>query len=164
MTAILRSLMRDEAGLILSAELVIILTVAVLGMIVGLVNLQTAILGEFTDLGLAFQSLNQSYYTPSYRGCWKWWGPTSWVAGSRFYDYYDGCVGGAGYGGGCEIYSSSAYGVSPVTSGCATGNCPTNNCTPGTVSDAAVNADIPASPALPTDAPLQPTPDPASGK
>lgn len=93
MVGLLRNLWSDDAGLILSAELVIILTIAVLGMVVGLVNLQHALLGEFTDLGLAFQSLNQSYSTPSYRGCWKSWGRTSWVAGSCFVDVFDGCVG-----------------------------------------------------------------------
>ncbi len=111
MIALLRDFSHDEAGLILSAELVIILTIAVLGMVVGLVNIQSALIGEFADLGLAFQSLNQSYSTPSYRGCWKWWGGrTSWVAGSYFIDIFDGCVG-TNYvaNNGCEITSGSAY-------------------------------------------------------
>ena len=98
MTALLRDLWRNDDGLILSAEMVVILTITVLGMVVGLANLQTAILGEFADLSLAFQSLNQSYSTPSYRGCWKYWGRTSWVAGSCFVDIFDGCVGGGAYG------------------------------------------------------------------
>ena len=125
MTALFRRLATDEAGLILSAELVIILTVAVLGMVVGLVSVQHAVLSEFADLGLAFQSLNQSYGTPSYRGCWKWWGGrTSWYSGSSFIDLYDGCAAtvsgysgdivgaygttGYGYGGG---HNGSAYGL-----------------------------------------------------
>jgi len=108
MTAILRGIWRDEAGLILSAELVIILTIAVLGMIVGLSNLQNALIGEFADLSLAFQNLNQSYSTPSYRGCWKIWGRTSWTAGSCFIDCFDGCVGNnqAGFNN-CEICSGA---------------------------------------------------------
>ena len=90
----------------------IILTVTVLGMIVGLVNLQNALLGEFADLSLAFQSLNQSYGTPSYRGCWKSWGRTSWVAGSSFIDVFNGCVGGGGGSVGCygsDIVGGTGY-------------------------------------------------------
>jgi len=104
MKNLLRDLWQEDAGLILSAELVIILTVAVIGMVVGLVNLQNAILGEFADLSLAFQSLNQSYSTPTFRGCWKIWGRTSWTAGSTFIDVFDGCVGSGPCGNyGCEI-------------------------------------------------------------
>ena len=111
MKTLWRDFVRDEAGLILSAELVVILTITVLGMVVGLVNLQQAILGEFADLSLAFQSLNQSYATPSFRGCWKIWGRTSWTAGSSFIDIFDGCIGSGpmvGYGGG-EIVGCSSY-------------------------------------------------------
>lgn len=101
MNALLRDFWRDDAGLIVSAEIVIILTIGVIGMVTGLVCLQHALLSEFADLGLAFQSLNQSYSTPWYRGCMKWWGwggRTSWVAGSCFIDVFDGCVG-SGPGG-----------------------------------------------------------------
>ena len=111
MTTLGRDFVRDEAGLILSAELIVILTITVLGMVVGLVNLQQAVLGEFADLSLAFQSLNQSYSTPSFRGCWKFWGRTSWTAGSSFIDVFDGCVGSGpmmNYTGG-EIVGSSSY-------------------------------------------------------
>ena len=120
MTALFRKLLNDEAGLILSAELVIILTITVLGMVVGLVNLQHALLNEFADLSLAFQSLNQSYHTPSFAGCWKWWGGrTSWVAGSTFIDVYDGCVG-AGVAGnymGGDIVGGAGYYGSNVNGG-----------------------------------------------
>ena len=145
MTAILQELWRDEAGLILSAELVIILTIGVLGMIVGLANVQNALLGEFADLGLAFQSLNQSYRTPSYWGCWKIWGRTSWVAGSSFIDLYDGCVANNSFGnGGCEILSGT--------------NCvgTANGCS------STVDSLVPPSPGNPSSTGLQPTPDPTS--
>lgn len=142
MTSTFQRLWSDQAGVILSAELVIILTIAVLGMVVGLSNLQHALTCEFADLGLAFQSLNQSFCTPSYRGCMKWgwgwgsgwggWGgrPLSWVAGSCFYDCYDGCVGYSAYGGnGCEICSMSNMGHLPNT--CPTGTCPTDDSATG---------------------------------
>ncbi len=41
----------DEDGVILSAELVLIGTILILGMIVGLVGLQTAVVAELSDLG-----------------------------------------------------------------------------------------------------------------
>jgi Flp pilus assembly pilin Flp len=88
-----RDLWEDEAGMIISAELIVISTVLVIGLITGLTCVQQALVAEFRDLGLAFSGMNQSYGTPSYFGCFKWWGRTSFVAGSRFTDVYDGCVG-----------------------------------------------------------------------
>lgn len=57
----LKSLWNDEAGVILSAELVLIGTILVLGMLVGLVELQCSIVAELQDLSSAFGNLNQSY-------------------------------------------------------------------------------------------------------
>lgn len=57
----LKSLWNDECGVILSAELVLIATVLVLGMIVGLVELQCSIVAELSDLSSAFGNLDQSY-------------------------------------------------------------------------------------------------------
>ncbi len=55
------SLWNDESGVILSAEIVLIGTILVLGMIVGLVELQCAIVAELSDLSSAFGNLDQSY-------------------------------------------------------------------------------------------------------
>ncbi|MBS0204407.1 MAG: hypothetical protein JSS49_15995 [Planctomycetes bacterium] len=100
----LSELMTNESGLILSAEMVMILTICVLGVVVGLTQLQTAIVTEFQDLSLAFSGFNQSYATPAFFGCRKWSGQTSWTASSGFIDFYNGCfsngIGGVGYGGG----------------------------------------------------------------
>lgn len=82
----------DESGAILSAELVIILTVVVLGLITGLACLQQAVVAELQDVAGAFSSLNQSYFTSSFRGCWKIWGRTSGTAGSMFIDRRAGVV------------------------------------------------------------------------
>lgn len=57
----LKSLWNDECGVILSAELVLIATILVLGMIVGLVELQCSIVAELSDLASAFGNLDQSY-------------------------------------------------------------------------------------------------------
>jgi Flp pilus assembly pilin Flp len=62
----LKSLWNDEAGVILSAELVLIATILVLGMVVGLVELQAAVVGELGDLASAFGNLDQSYVTSGF--------------------------------------------------------------------------------------------------
>lgn len=88
----MRTWWRDECGLVLSAELVIILTVVVIGLITGLTCVQQAVVAELQDVGAAFRGLNQSYAFTGYRGCPKWWGRTSWTSGSAFYDRHDGCM------------------------------------------------------------------------
>ena len=59
----LKNLWNDESGVILSAEIVLMGTILVLGMIVGLVELQVAVVGELSDLGDAVGNLDQSYRT-----------------------------------------------------------------------------------------------------
>ena len=62
----MKTLWNDESGVILSAEIVLIGTILVLGMITGLAELQSAVVLELSDLGDAFGSLNQSYITSGY--------------------------------------------------------------------------------------------------
>ncbi|MCA9079948.1 MAG: hypothetical protein KDA58_05285 [Planctomycetaceae bacterium] len=57
----LRQLLNDEAGFIVSAELVLVATILVIGLIVGLSEVQHAINGELNDVADAIGSLNQSY-------------------------------------------------------------------------------------------------------
>lgn len=57
----LKTLWNDEAGVILSAELVLITTILVLGMIVGLVEMQCSIISELSDLSSAFGNMDQSF-------------------------------------------------------------------------------------------------------
>lgn len=167
MTATIRSFANDEAGAILSAELIIILTITVLGMVVGLVNLQTALINEFTDLSMAFQSLNQSFCTPSFFGCRKWfgWGPTSFVGGSCFFNRFNGCVGttavAGGWGGGAGWGNYDLVGPADylVPSACPTGNCPTGGCVTGTCPSGDTGTFVPSPSATPGN--LQPVPDPA---
>lgn len=56
-----QQLMRDEAGFIVSAELVLIATIVVIGLIVGLSEVQHAVVSELNDVADAIGSLNQSY-------------------------------------------------------------------------------------------------------
>ncbi len=62
----LKSLWNDECGVILSAELVLIATILVLGMVVGLVELQCSIVAELSDLSSAFGNLDQSYHVSGF--------------------------------------------------------------------------------------------------
>jgi hypothetical protein len=57
----LKRLWEDEGGAIISAEIVLVLTILVLGMIVGLVAVRDAVINELADFAVAFSSLNMSY-------------------------------------------------------------------------------------------------------
>ncbi|ODA36506.1 branched-chain amino acid aminotransferase [Planctopirus hydrillae] len=61
MAHLLNQLMNDEAGFIVSAELVLVSTIAVLAMIVGLSEVALNINNELEDVGAAFGNINQSY-------------------------------------------------------------------------------------------------------
>ena len=83
----LRSFINDENGFLVSAELVLVATILVIGLIVGLIELQSAILHELNDVGEAIGSLNQSY---SFPGTLTTKGPhTVTTAGSVFGDRSD---------------------------------------------------------------------------
>jgi len=58
----MRTLLNDEAGFIISAELVLVATILVIGLIVGLSEVQHAVVQELNDVGDAIGNLNQSYY------------------------------------------------------------------------------------------------------
>ena len=87
----MRNLLNDEAGFVISAELVLVLTIAVLGMVVGLASVRDAINAELVDLSNAFGAIDQSY---SVRGSFKVSNtdkPHAQVAGFGFRDRGDDC-------------------------------------------------------------------------
>lgn len=86
MKKLLTQLKNDENGMIISAELVLIVTIGVLGMIVGLNAVAGSINGELNDISSAFGAINQSY---GYQGMTKY--GHSWVAGSGYLDARDYC-------------------------------------------------------------------------
>jgi hypothetical protein len=55
------ALWHDEAGVLNSAELILISTLLIIGTIVGLATFRDQVVQEFGDLGLAVGKLNQSY-------------------------------------------------------------------------------------------------------
>lgn len=87
MATLAQQLFQDEAGFIVSAELVLISTIVVIGMVVGLSEVANGINQELEDVGSAFGSLNQSY---CFRG---FTGHKGWQAGSSFHDQADYCDG-----------------------------------------------------------------------
>ncbi|HBN79501.1 MAG TPA: hypothetical protein DD473_27505 [Planctomycetaceae bacterium] len=58
----LMSLLKDEAGFIVSSELVLIATLLVIGLIVGLSSIQHAVVAELNDVADAIGAVNQSYF------------------------------------------------------------------------------------------------------
>ena len=66
---ILRELWHDEAGVILSAEAVVLGTVGVVGLTAGLGVVSESVNGELKDLAFAIRSLDQSYEIPAQRCC-----------------------------------------------------------------------------------------------
>jgi len=134
-------LWNDERGLIISAELVLILTIAVLGMVVGLNSVSTSVNNELNDLAGAFGSLNQSFY---YRGLTKW-GHAS-VARAGYADSRDFCdctiltvtEGGVHYHAGPVVAAPAPVAAGPaLPTPCSSGDCPDvpAPCPTGTCSD-----------------------------
>ena len=85
MTNLITQLMKDDAGFILSTELVLVSTIGVLSMVVGLSEVANAVNQELEDVASAFGSVNQSY---RYSGLD---GHKGQFAGSLFSDSVDAC-------------------------------------------------------------------------
>lgn len=77
--------MKEEAGFVVSSELVLIATIVVIGLIAGLTTLRDQVLQEIADVADAISEVNQSY---SYSGVTSHTGST---AGSVFTDTEDFC-------------------------------------------------------------------------
>ena len=85
MLQITRSFLNDEAGFIVSAELILIATIAVLSLIVGLSEVAYGVNQELEDIGSAFGAMNQTF---CYNGVA---GHKGSAAGSHFNDSRDFC-------------------------------------------------------------------------
>lgn len=86
----LRTLLHDEAGFIVSAELVLVATILVIGLVVGLSEVQHAVVSELNDVGDAIGSLNQSF---CFSGFTKqdFCDVHAYSRGSVFFDVADDC-------------------------------------------------------------------------
>lgn len=84
---VLRQLWADEAGFIVSSELVLIATMLVIAMVIGLQTVRDGVLQELGDVGAAIGAISQDY---SYGGAT---GHCSSVNGSQYIDQADVCEG-----------------------------------------------------------------------
>ena len=83
--SLIKRLWNDEAGFVVSAELILVATIAVLGLIVGLTSVRDAVTSELSDVAGAIQDVDQSYTYLGIRG------HSGSVAGSDFLDRLDFC-------------------------------------------------------------------------
>lgn len=91
MNATVNALFKDEAGFVVSAELVLIATILVIGLIVGLSEVQHAVVAELNDVGDAIGSLNQSYLFTGFSARKGAYVVKSSTAGSAYADVVDAC-------------------------------------------------------------------------
>ena len=83
----LHQLWKDEAGFIVSTELVLIATILVIGMVVGLATVRNSVVQELGDVAKAIGNINQSYEYTGVEGR----DGSSATAGSEFEDQLDFC-------------------------------------------------------------------------
>lgn len=107
-------LWQDEAGFVVSSELVLIATLLVLGMVVGLSEVRNSVVQELTDIGQTFGTVNQSY---SFNGVT---GHVSSTAGSFRIDLLDFCDVAADASGtepGCVRIGSAGSNIAATPEG-----------------------------------------------
>ena len=76
----------DEAGFIISSELILVATITVLAMVVGLAEVRSAVTQELEDVGSAIGSVQQSYWYEGLESHGK-----AAISGSSFDDEQDYC-------------------------------------------------------------------------
>lgn len=85
MKQLAKRLWRDEAGFVVSTELILIATIVVIGMITGLTTVRDAVVTELADVADAVSEVDQSY---SYGAITAHCAST---AGTTFIDVFDFC-------------------------------------------------------------------------
>ncbi len=102
-TGVMHALWNDDRGFIITAELVMIATILVIGLIAGLACVRDAVTGELFDVADAIDSLNQSYAYTGMHGCWaQGCGRHSFTAGSCFTDYEENVQDECFFEGPCQ--------------------------------------------------------------
>lgn len=82
---VLHKLWSDDRGFVVSTELILLATVAVIGLLVGMAAVRDGVVSELSDVAGAVQDVNQGY---SYDGIT---GHNSATAGSTYVDDLDEC-------------------------------------------------------------------------
>jgi len=85
----LRQLWRDDNGAILSAELVLLMTLLVIGLVAGIKALNAAVAEELGDVAAAIGNLDQSYYYSGTRFMDGTNGPCAKTQGAAYSDEMD---------------------------------------------------------------------------
>ena len=91
----LKRLLSDDAGFIISTELVLVATIVVISMVVGLACIRNQVVQELIDVGQAIGCINQSYGycgidAVHVGGPGKWHG-WAFCGGSSYIDVTDYC-------------------------------------------------------------------------
>ncbi len=86
MKTLTQNLYADEAGFIISSELILVATITVLAMVVGLAEIRSAVSEELEDVGSAVGAMRQSYWVEGLVSHKK-----AGVSGSAFDDEQDHC-------------------------------------------------------------------------
>src|SRR5712691_6734904 len=86
-----RTLAGDEAGFVITAELVLVLTIAVLAMVVGLTAVRDAVTNEMNDLAHAFGGVSQSFQVVGLTKLRTGGGTHAFISGFGFIDRADDC-------------------------------------------------------------------------
>lgn len=85
MTTLFTNLINDEAGFVVSSELVLVATIGVLAMVVGLSEVALNVNNELEDVGSAFGNINQTYVVKGVLG------HQGYLSGAEFKDNADHC-------------------------------------------------------------------------
>ena len=85
MNKMMKRLWSDEAGLVLSSELVFMSSIVAIGMVVGLSAARDGVSSELADVGSAINEYNQGYLVNGITG------HSASVAGTHFVDGLDYC-------------------------------------------------------------------------
>lgn len=80
MESLFAILLNDEAGYVLSAELVLVGSIAVVGLVAGISQVRGSLIEEYDDLAESISALDQSYSYGGFKGC------KSFTAGSAYYE------------------------------------------------------------------------------
>ena len=105
MNALSTKLWNDQAGFIVSIELVLIATIAVIGLITGMTAVRDAVVSELSDVAGAVQDMNQSY---SVFGVTGHSGNTAGMDFTDSLDWCDSAEDASGVADNCIVFAASA--------------------------------------------------------
>ncbi len=108
-----RTLVDDEAGFIISAELATVTTIAVLGMVVGLTVVRDTVTNELNDIADAFDAVSQTYHVDGLTTNCNRWNDIAHTFGTVSQTYH--VVGRTNNGNNCNDCNDIAHTFSTVS-------------------------------------------------